>query len=70
MPWSIVLAVAVIMLGLGTAMMVWEYVRNRAKRPLFKKETVAIPYWLLYLSLLVLGGTLALRAAIEIFAAV
>ena len=52
------------MLLAGGAMLTFEHFRNRAGRPLFKSEALAIPYWLAYLALLLIGGTLALRAVI------
>lgn len=46
-------------------MMLFEYVRNRAGRPFLRNEAIAIPYWLLYLILAILGITFALAAVVR-----
>lgn len=59
------ISVAVGMFAIAGAMIFYEYRRSQAGRPLSKNEAVAIPYWIAYLMLLVLGACLMLAAFIR-----
>jgi hypothetical protein len=65
MHWVVQLSLGLALLAAAIALMLLEYVRNRSGRPLLTRETVAIPYHVLYLSLAVLGVALALRGIIH-----
>jgi hypothetical protein len=65
MHWTVQFSIAVSMVGISIGMMVFEHARNRAGRPLFKSEAIAIPYWLTYLILVVLGVALMISAIIR-----
>lgn len=58
-------SVSVGMLAKAGGTIFYEYVRTRAGRPLSKKEAIAIPYWIAYLMLLVLGACVMLAAFIR-----
>jgi hypothetical protein len=53
------------MLALSGIMMFYDYSRSKAGRPLSQHEHKAIPFWVMYLLLLVLGFCLLLSAIIR-----
>jgi hypothetical protein len=53
------------LLAVAGGMIYYELMRTRARRPLGQNEAVAIPYWITYLSLLILGGALLLAAFVR-----
>jgi hypothetical protein len=62
---TIQLAVAIVMFGIAGSMIFYEYVRSKAGRPLSNNEITAMPYWLTYLMLLVLGTCVLVTAIIR-----
>jgi hypothetical protein len=46
-------------------MIFYEYTRTKTGRPLSKNEAIAIPYWIAYLTLLVLGACFMLAGFIR-----
>jgi hypothetical protein len=65
MQWAVLLAIGLCMLAVSVSMMLFEYSRNRSGRRLFKSELIAMPYWLIYLLLLVLGISIAASALVN-----
>jgi hypothetical protein len=65
MHWTIQFLIAATILGGSLGMMFLEYSRNRAGRSFLKSESIAIPYWITYLALLVLGTGLLISALIR-----
>jgi hypothetical protein len=63
--WTFQFAIGLGMVAISIGMMWFEYVRNRAGRPVLKSEAVAIPYWLLYLTLLLLGSVAIIAAFVR-----
>lgn len=59
------ISVAVGMFTIAGGMIFYEYARTRAGRPLGKNEAIAIPYWITYLMLVVLGACVMLAAFIS-----
>ena len=53
------------MLTISFGMMFYEHIRSKAGRPLKDNEATAIPYWVAYLSLLLLGGCFTLASIIN-----
>jgi hypothetical protein len=64
MHWTIQLLIGTGMIGVSVSMMLFEYARNRSGHRLFKSEAVAMLYWLTYLSLVVLGASVATAAVV------
>ena len=64
MHWTIQLLIGAGMIGISVSMMLFEYARNRSARRLFKSEGVAMLYWLIYLSMVVLGVSVAVAAIV------
>jgi hypothetical protein len=62
---AIQLAVAIAMFGIAGSMMFYEYMRSKAGRPLSNNEITAMPYWLAYLMLLVLGTCVLVTAIVR-----
>jgi len=58
-------SVSIGMLATAGSMIFYEYARTRAGRPLSTNEAIAIPYWITYLMLLVLGACVMLAAFIR-----
>ena len=58
-------SISVGMLATAGGMMFYENTRSKAGRPLSKTEAIAIPYWIAYLTLLVLGACFMLAAFIR-----
>jgi len=58
-------SVSIGMLATAGGMMFYENTRWKAGRPLSKNEAIAIPYWIAYLTLLVLGACFMLAAFIR-----
>jgi len=46
-------------------MIYYEHTRSRAGRPLRQREAIAIPYWITYLSMLLLGIAFMLAAFVR-----
>jgi uncharacterized protein involved in response to NO len=65
MHWMFQFLIAAGMIGVSVGMILLEHARNRAGQPLLKSEAIAIPYWLIYLSLLALGPALMISAIIR-----
>jgi hypothetical protein len=63
--WVVQLVIGLCMLAVSVSMMLFEYSRNRSGRRLFKSEFTAMPYWLAYLLLLVLGISIATSAFVN-----
>ena len=53
------------MLAVAGAMIFYDRARSQSGRPLIQNEVLAIPYWITYLSLIVLGGCFGLAAIIH-----
>jgi hypothetical protein len=62
---AIQLAIAIAMFGVAGSMIFYEYVRSKAGRPLSNNEITAMPYWLAYLMLLVLGTCVLVTAIVR-----
>jgi len=58
-------AVAIGMLAVSGGMIFYDYALSKAGRPLAQQEYKAIPFWMAYLVLLVLGSCLLLAAIIR-----
>ena len=65
MRWTLQFLIAASMVGTSIGMMLLEHTRNRAARPFLKSEAIAMPYWLTYLVLMVLGAALMISAIIR-----
>lgn len=65
MDWRLQIAIAVAMLAVAGAMIFYDRARSQSGRPLIQNEVLAIPYWITYLSLIVLGGCFGLAAIIH-----
>jgi hypothetical protein len=65
MHWTVQFLIAASMLGASIGMMFIEHTHNRTGRPFLKSEAIAMPYWLTYLILMVLGTTLMISAIIR-----
>jgi hypothetical protein len=65
MHWTIQFLIAATILSASLGMMFLEYSRNRAGRSFLKSESIALPYWITYLTLLVLGTGLLISALIR-----
>ena len=57
--------VAIGMLGISGGMIFYDYMQSKAGRPLAQNEVIAIPYWMTYLMLLVLGSCVLVTAIIR-----
>ncbi len=53
------------MFGIAGSMIFYEYVRSQTGRPLSNNEITAMPYWLAYLMLLVLGTCVLVTAIVR-----
>jgi hypothetical protein len=56
---------AVCMLAVAAGMIYYEHARSRAGRSLRQHEAIAIPYWITYLSMLLLGSAFMLAAFVR-----
>jgi hypothetical protein len=56
---------AACMLAVAVGMIYYEHTRSRAGRPLRQREAIAIPYWITYLSMLLLGIAFMLAAFVR-----
>ncbi len=62
---KVLFLIAAAMTAISLLMMLYEYRRNRSKRPISKGERVMMPYWITYLALIALGPVLMLRAILS-----
>jgi len=56
------LGMAVAFFGVGAVMIFYELARIKAKRPLLRGSEAVQLYWIIYLSMFVLGATTSLKA--------
>jgi hypothetical protein len=59
------LGAAVILVAIGFSMAFYEWFRIKAGRPILKGSSAIQAYWMIYLSMFVLGVTLLLAAIIK-----
>jgi hypothetical protein len=65
MTLAIQFAIAIAMFIIAGGMIFYEYARSKAGRPLRNNEVTAMPYWLAYLMLLVLGTCVLVTAIVR-----
>jgi len=58
-------AIAIGMLAVSGGMISYDYIRSKTGRPLNLHEYTAMPYWLTYLLLLVLGTCVLVTAIVR-----
>jgi hypothetical protein len=62
---AIQFAIAIAMFIIAGGMIFYEYARSKAGRPLRNNEVSAMPYWLAYLMLLMLGTCVLVTAIVR-----